>query len=132
MPLCPFPHPGTFSIFVCLSVCLYFINYNQAMIKLTQTSTFRKWEEKLKDQRAKAAIAARIFRLSQGLPGDVQPVGQGVSEFVSIMALDTGFTSDSVERKSSSCFAVEIKNSQARDIEMARKLAAELAQDKGE
>ncbi|MCT7342763.1 type II toxin-antitoxin system RelE/ParE family toxin [Pseudomonas aeruginosa] len=38
------------------------------------------WESKLKDRRAKAVIAARIFRLANGLPGDVSPVGQGVSE----------------------------------------------------
>ena len=37
-------------------------------------------ESKLKDQRAKAAIAARIFRLANGLLGDVSPVGQGISE----------------------------------------------------
>lgn len=50
------------------------------MADIKQTDTFRKWESKLKDTRAKATIAARIFRLANGLPGDVQPVGQGVSE----------------------------------------------------
>jgi len=33
------------------------------MIEIKQTATFMTWENKLKDQRAKAAIAARIFRL---------------------------------------------------------------------
>ncbi|CAO1665435.1 Addiction module antitoxin RelB [Halomonas sp. NYA30] len=50
------------------------------MADIKQTDTFRKWESKLKDSRAKATIAARIFRLANGLAGDVQPVGQGVSE----------------------------------------------------
>ena len=50
------------------------------MITIKQTETYRKWERKLKDSRAKAAIAARIFRLTNGLPGDVAPVGQGISE----------------------------------------------------
>ncbi|MCL5425576.1 MAG: type II toxin-antitoxin system RelE/ParE family toxin [Gammaproteobacteria bacterium] len=50
------------------------------MADIKQTDTFQKWESKLKDTRAKATIAARIFRLANGLPGDVQPVGQGVSE----------------------------------------------------
>ncbi len=50
------------------------------MVELKQTATYRKWQLKLKDHRAKALIAARIFRLANGLPGDVQPVGQGVSE----------------------------------------------------
>ena len=34
----------------------------------------------LKDRREKAAIAARIFRLANGLPSDVSPAGQGVGE----------------------------------------------------
>jgi len=50
------------------------------MIEVKQTATFIKWEKKLKDKRAKAAIAARIFRLANGLVGDVSAVGQGVSE----------------------------------------------------
>lgn len=50
------------------------------MIRLRQTETFRKWERKLRDQKARAAIAARLFRLASGLAGDVSPVGDGVSE----------------------------------------------------
>jgi putative addiction module killer protein len=50
------------------------------MTRLRQTDTFRKWERKLKDQRARAAIAARLFRLANGLSGDVSPVGDGISE----------------------------------------------------
>ncbi|MES9882252.1 MAG: type II toxin-antitoxin system RelE/ParE family toxin, partial [Sedimenticola sp.] len=50
------------------------------MIQIKQTATYLKWESKLKDRRIKAVIAARIFRLANGLAGDVAPVGQGVSE----------------------------------------------------
>ena len=50
------------------------------MIEIKQTDTFRKWEAKLKDRKAKALIAARLFRVSNGLLGDIKPVGQGVSE----------------------------------------------------
>ncbi|SEF11718.1 putative addiction module killer protein [Rhizobiales bacterium GAS191] len=50
------------------------------MVRLKQTETFRKWERKLRDQKAKAIIAARILRLASGLPGDVAPVGEGIGE----------------------------------------------------
>ena len=50
------------------------------MITIKESETYRKWERKLKDPRAKATIAARVFRLANGLPGDVAPVGEGVSE----------------------------------------------------
>src|SRR5690554_3502229 len=50
------------------------------MLNIKQTDTYRKWERKLRDQRGKALIAARIFRLANGLAGDVKPVGQGVCE----------------------------------------------------
>jgi len=50
------------------------------MFDIKQTETYRKWERKLRDQRAKALIAARVFRVANGLPGDVKPVGQSVSE----------------------------------------------------
>ena len=49
-------------------------------LAIKQTVTFQKWEGRLKDRLAKAAIASRIFRLANGLAGDVQHVGDGVSK----------------------------------------------------
>jgi len=40
-----------------------------AMIEIKQTATYLAWERKLKDQLVKAAIAARVFRLANGLAG---------------------------------------------------------------
>ena len=50
------------------------------MIELKQTEEFRKWRTRLKDERARTLIASRLDRLAFGLAGDVEPVGQGVSE----------------------------------------------------
>jgi len=50
------------------------------MKTIKQTDTFRAWERKLKDQRARAAIADRILRVANGLMGDVKPIGHGLSE----------------------------------------------------
>jgi putative addiction module killer protein len=50
------------------------------MLVLKQTDTFRMWQRKLKDETAKALIAARLLRLANGIAGDVAPVGEGVSE----------------------------------------------------
>lgn len=48
-----------------------------AMKRIKQTETFMTWERNLKDRSAKAIIAARIFRVANGLLGDVKPVGKG-------------------------------------------------------
>ena len=50
------------------------------MKTIKQTATYMTWETQLRDQRAKAIIAARVFRVANGLLGDVEPVSQGVSE----------------------------------------------------
>lgn len=50
------------------------------MIEIRETDEFRKWIKSLRDSIAKAKIASRIQRLRFGNPGDVRPVGQGVSE----------------------------------------------------
>jgi putative addiction module killer protein len=50
------------------------------MLSIRETSTFTDWMENLCDDRAQARIARRIDRLAAGNPGDVKPVGEGVSE----------------------------------------------------
>ena len=50
------------------------------MIELKQTEPFRKWRLGLRDIRASAAIASRLDRLAFGHAGDVEPVGEGISE----------------------------------------------------
>ena len=50
------------------------------MTPAIETEKFRGWLRVLKDRKAVARINARIIRLRLGNPGDVSPVGDGVSE----------------------------------------------------
>ncbi len=50
------------------------------MIEIRKTETYAKWFNSLRDIRARARILVRIERLAAGNPGDVKPVGEGVSE----------------------------------------------------
>ena len=50
------------------------------MIEIRQTEVFASWFARLRDRQARARIDVRIRRLSLGNPGDVRPVGEGVSE----------------------------------------------------
>lgn len=50
------------------------------MIEIRKTSTFGQWLDGPRDLQARARIQARIERLATGNPGDVEPVGEGVSE----------------------------------------------------
>ena len=56
------------------------------MIELIKTDLFDRWLVGLRDRQARARIEARIRRLSLGNPGDVKPVGEGLSE----MRIDHG------------------------------------------
>lgn len=47
---------------------------------MKKTDIFVQWLDELRDIRARARIQARIERLAAGNPGDVKPVGDGVSE----------------------------------------------------
>ena len=49
-------------------------------MEVRQTEMFAKWLNALRDIQARARVQARIERLAQGNAGDVQPVGEGVSE----------------------------------------------------
>lgn len=50
------------------------------MVDVRKTDLFGRWLDGLRDIRARARIQARIERLVAGNPGDVAPVGEGVSE----------------------------------------------------
>ena len=50
------------------------------MIEIRQTDVFAAWFAGLRDRDARARITVPIRRLSLGNPGDVKPVGVGVSE----------------------------------------------------
>ncbi len=50
------------------------------MIEIRKTEVFARWLDDLRDLRARARIQVRIERLAAGNPGDVGPVGEGVSE----------------------------------------------------
>src|SRR4051812_36012940 len=55
-------------------------------IEIRQTDVFAAWFKGLRDRDARARITVRLRRLSLGNPGDVKPVGSGVSE----MRVDSG------------------------------------------
>ena len=50
------------------------------MIELRKTRQFARWLDDLAHLRGRARIQARLDRLAEGNPGDVKPVGEGVSE----------------------------------------------------
>jgi len=56
------------------------------MLEVRQTDVFTDWFAGLRDRETRARITVRIRRLSLGNPGDVKPVGGGVSE----MRIDYG------------------------------------------
>ncbi|MDP4026128.1 type II toxin-antitoxin system RelE/ParE family toxin [Methylobacterium sp. NEAU 140] len=94
------------------------------MLVIRRTDAFAGWVSGLRDARAKARIAARVDRLALGNPGDVKPVGSGVSE----LRIDygPGYRVYFVQRGETVIILLcgGDKGSQSRDIERARALAA--------
>jgi len=56
------------------------MGYTCVVYEIRRSETFHTWFATLDDSKARARIAARIDRLAAGNPGDVRPVGSGVSE----------------------------------------------------
>ena len=50
------------------------------MIEVRKTEVYARWLDSLRDARARARVLVRVERLAAGNPGDVRPVGEGVSE----------------------------------------------------
>jgi putative addiction module killer protein len=95
------------------------------MIEVVKTSRFDVWLRSLRDRAAVVRIAARIDRLASGNPGDVRPVGGGLSE----MRIDHGPGYRVYFMRRGSIFIVLLcggdKTTQRRDIVEAKALAAE-------
>ena len=95
------------------------------MIEIKQTETYQKWEARLRDKRARTIIAARLMRLAEGLAGDVEPVGEGVSE----LRIHYGPGYRVYFQRRGNLLVVLLcggdKSSQVRDITAAKKLAKE-------
>ncbi len=100
-------------------------------LELRQTETFRLWNERLRDRRARTIIAARLLRLAEGLPGDVAPIGEGVSE----LRIHYGPGYRVYFQRRGAALAVLLcggdKSSQARDVATAKRLAKEWSESDG-
>ena len=96
------------------------------MLEVRQTATYSEWFDKLRDKAAKVRIDIRIRRLSLGNPGDVKPVGDGVS--VLRVNFGPGYRVYLVQRGEE--FIVLLaggnKSTQDHDIRTAKTLASEL------
>jgi putative addiction module killer protein len=96
------------------------------MLQVRKTEVFARWLDGLRDLRARARVQVRIERLAAGNPGDVEPVGEGVSE----LRIDYGpgyrvyFTRQG--REVVVLLAGGDKRTQAADIKTALRLARNL------
>ena len=101
------------------------------MIEFKQTESFRKWRIRLKDERIRALIASRLDRLAFGNPGDVKPVGGGISE----LRIDHGPGYRVYFMKRGNTIIILLcggdKNTQTKDIQTAKRLAAEWSKENG-
>ena len=96
------------------------------MIEVRKTGEFAQWLDDLRDTHARARIQARIERLAAGNPGDVKPVGAGVSE----LRIDygPGYRVYFMQKGSVSIILLAggDKSTQTRDIKTALRLARNL------
>jgi putative addiction module killer protein len=94
--------------------------------EIRKTDIFARWLDGLRDIRARARVLVRVERLAAENPGDVKPVGEGVSE----LRIDYGpgyrvyFTMRG--RRVIILLAGGEKRTQANDIKTALQLARNL------
>jgi len=95
------------------------------VIEIRQTETYADWFDSLRDRKARARIDVRIRRLSLGNPGDVRPIGSGVSELW--IDYGSGYRVYFVQRGPMLIILLAggDKRTQERDIKRALELARE-------
>lgn len=95
------------------------------MVEIIKSDTFDRWLRKLRDPQARARVEMRIRRLSLGNAGDVQPIGEGLSE----MRIDYGPGYRVYYMQQSKVLVLLLcggdKRTQQKDIAKARKIADE-------
>lgn len=95
------------------------------MVEVVKSLTFDRWLRKLKDRRAAARVQVRIDRMAAGNPGDVKPVGNGISE----LRIDYGpgyrvyYLHEGQRLNVLLCGGD--KSTQQKDIEEAKRIAAD-------
>ena len=96
------------------------------MLELHRTDVFARWLDSLRDIRARARVQARVERLAAGNPGDVRPIGEGVSE----LRIDYGPGYRVYYKKQDQSIIIllagGINRAQTNDIKMALRLARNL------
>ena len=96
------------------------------MLEVRKTENFVHWLDSLRDIRARALVQVRIERLAAGNPGDVEPVGEGVSE----LRIDYGSGYRVYFKKQGRQLVIILaggdKRTQDKDIKTALRLARNL------
>lgn len=96
------------------------------MFEIRKTEAYAKWLDGLRDIQARARILVRVERLAAGNPGDVKPVGEGVSE----LRIDYGPGYRVYYKKQGREVVILLaggdKRTQASDIKTALRLARNL------
>lgn len=98
------------------------------MLEVRKTELFAQWLDNLRDLQARARVQARLERLAGGNPGDVGPVGEGVSE----LRINYGPGYRVYFKRRGQALIILLaggdKRTQARDIKIALRLARNLSE----
>lgn len=101
------------------------------MVEVVRSATFDQWLQKLRDREAAARVIVRVGRLTSGNPGDVRPVGHGISE----LRIDYGpgyriYYLQEADRLILLLTGGD-KSSQQTDIQLAHQIAADWRTEEG-
>jgi len=98
------------------------------VLQIRKTLVYAEWIDNLRDLQGRARILVRVERLAAGNPGDVMPVGSGVSELR--IHFGPGYRVYFTQRGQDLVILLAggDKSSQATDIQTALQLAKNLEQ----
>lgn len=105
------------------------VSYSRHVVRVVRTRHFETWIRRLKDRSGRLRVLKRIDRLMSGNPGDVRPVGEGVSE----LRIDAGPGYRVYYLRDGDTVILLLcggdKATQPKDIDKARELAREWRAD---